>query len=104
VLTTQLGNGEPSTRFLVGLLSRMDVLLGLPIDQVLERLPVSRDVRDALINGTGPHATILSLAIAYEAGDWTVVDVVGTDSVSSPLGEIYGEATAWASERLRSVG
>ncbi len=103
VLTAQVGNGEPSTRFLVGLLSRMDVLLGLPMPQVLERLPVSSDVRDALLHNRGPHAPTLSLAVAYEAGDWTVVDVVGSDAVSSPLGEIYGDAVAWASERLRSV-
>ena len=103
--TTKTGSGDPSTRFLVGLLSRMDVLLGMPISQVLERLPVSADVRDALLSGTGPHAPVLSLAVAYESADWTQVDANKLDMLNTlpVLAEIYGDAVAWAVERLSSA-
>ena len=75
--------GDPTARFLVGLLSRMDALLGLPMEAVLERLPVSVDVRDALLAGTGPHAPVLRLAEAYERGEWAEVDAA--DSVAIAL-------------------
>ena len=103
--TITTGSGDPSTRFLVGLLSRMDVLLGMPIAQVLERLPVSAQMRDALLSGTGPHAPVLSLAVAYESADWTKVDANTLDTLSTlpVLAEIYGDAVAWAVERLSST-
>jgi len=105
VVTTTAGAGDASTAFLVGLLSRMDVLLGMPMTKVLERLPVSADVRDALLSNTGPHAAVLGLAIAYEAGDWSSVDDRAAATRSTvALGDIYGDAVSWAQERLSSVG
>ena len=105
VYTSKTGSGDPSTRFLVGLLSRMDVLLGMPIAQVLDRLPVSADMRDALLHGTGPHAAVLSLAVAYESADWSQVDANELDSLKTlpVLSEIYGDAVAWAAERLSNA-
>jgi len=103
--TIKTGSGDASTRFLVGLLSRMDVLLGMPIAQVVVRLPVSADMRDALLHNRGPHASVLSLAIAYESADWSQVEAngLGTVTTSPALGEIYGDAVAWAAERLSGV-
>ncbi len=103
--TAQTGSGDPSARFLVGLLSRMDVLLGMPIAQVLDRLPVSADIRDALVHGTGPHAPVLSLAVAYESADWSVVDANKLDTMKKlpVLADLYADAVAWSAERLSSA-
>jgi EAL and modified HD-GYP domain-containing signal transduction protein len=97
LVTARGANGDPGPRFLVGLLSRMDTLLGLPMDQVLDRLPVSDDVRAALLNRTGVHAETLRLADAYDSGDWAVVDSLGGDAALSAL---YTEAVLWAHDRL----
>ena len=99
------GSGDPSARFLVGLLSCIDVLMGQPMDVLLERLPVSADVRDALLHGVGPHATALALARAYESGNWSDVD---TFHVTSPDGGLmlagaYADATQWARDRLATA-
>ncbi len=105
VVSSTSGSGDTATRFLVGLLSRMDVLLGIPMSQVLERLPVSADVRDALLTGSGPHASTLALAVAYESGDWAAVDAcrAATVATASGLAEIYGDAVTWSLDRLRSA-
>lgn len=99
-VTARGANGDPAARFLAGLLSRMDRLLGLPIAQVLERLPVNDDMRAALLDGTGPHATALRLADAYETGDWAVVDTLSDDDA---LPGLYAEAVSWANDRLAKV-
>jgi c-di-GMP phosphodiesterase len=99
-VTAHGASGDPAARFLVGLLSRMDVLLGLPMQEVLERLPVSKDVRDALLDGAGPHATMLMLADAYENADWALVDTLSADA---ELPSMYAEAVSWANDRLASV-
>ena len=97
--TAARGTGDPSARFLVGLLSRFDVLLGLPMTDVLSRLPVTGDVRDALLHGVGPHAAVLALAEAYEHAAWDTVAVLGADAMT-PLGETYAQAVTWAESRL----
>lgn len=94
------GSGDPGARFLVGLLSCIDVLLGQPLETVLERLPVSMDVCDALLRDTGPHAASLRMARAYESGDWMLVDDVVDDASASALGVMFADATQWARERL----
>lgn len=99
-VTAHGASGDPAARFLVGLLSRMDVLLGLPMEQVLERLPVSDEVRAALLDGTGPHAVVLMLADAYENADWTLVDRLSSDEA---LPSMYAEAVSWANDRLAKV-
>jgi EAL and modified HD-GYP domain-containing signal transduction protein len=101
LLSVRAGEGNPSTRFMVGLLSRLDILLGEPIGTVLSRLPVSDDVRDALLEGRGPHARILTLAEAYETGAWGIVDEHrGEIAAATELAPLYGEAAGWAAERL----
>jgi EAL and modified HD-GYP domain-containing signal transduction protein len=102
LLSLRAGDGDPSACFLVGLLSLLDVLLGEPIATVLARLPVADDVRDALLHGEGPLAPILTLAAAYESGEWGVVDARRGDiaAATTELGPLYGEATEWAAERL----
>jgi EAL and modified HD-GYP domain-containing signal transduction protein len=78
----------------------MDTLLGLPMEQVLERLPVSDDVRAALIDGTGPHAPVLRLADAYENADWALVQTLSADAA---LPTMYADAVSWANDRLSTV-
>ncbi len=97
LVTETMGSGDPSARFLVGLLSRFDVLLGLPMEEVLGRLPVSGEVRDALLHGVGPHAPVLGLVEAYEHAAWETVDELGG---VTGLGEVYAQALAWARARL----
>jgi EAL and modified HD-GYP domain-containing signal transduction protein len=104
LLSLRGGDGDASARFLVGLLSRLDTLLGEPIARVVTRMPVTDHVRDALLLGIGPHAQILALADAYETGHWMLVDAclaeIGAELTD--LAPLYGEATQWASERLLS--
>ncbi len=99
-VTARGASGDPAARFLVGLLSKMDTLLGQPMAQVLERLPVTEDVRAALLDGTGPHAPVLMLADAYEQADWPLVDTLTADVALSSL---YAEAVSWANDRLSKV-
>jgi EAL and modified HD-GYP domain-containing signal transduction protein len=99
-VTAHSATGDPAARFLVGLLSRMDTLLGLPMEQVLERLPVSRDARIALLDKTGPHAMMVRLADAYEQGDWSLVDALSSDD---ELPALYAQAVSWANDRLATV-
>lgn len=52
--------------FLVGLLSFVDALLGLPMADVLKALTLPAIVRDVLLDSEGPYAPYLLLALAVE--------------------------------------
>lgn len=55
--------------YLCGLLTDIAPLLAEPLDVVLERLPLSWRIRDALLHGTGPYAPYLAVAAALASAD-----------------------------------
>lgn len=64
----RLQKAEADELFLVGLLSLADILLGLPIDKLIERINLSAQVASVLKNSEGPYGRYLMLAIAVEKG------------------------------------
>ncbi len=60
---------NPDSAFIVGLLSVCDALLDIPLDEVIPTLPLTDDVRAAIIDHSGPIGEILATAIATERGD-----------------------------------
>lgn len=55
--------------YLCGLLSQIDLLLGEPLARVLEHLPLSERVREALLAHSGPYHPTLELARMLESPD-----------------------------------
>jgi EAL and modified HD-GYP domain-containing signal transduction protein len=66
---------RPGQRFLgdiaftVGIMSLMDVLFGIPMADIVEQIPISDEVRDALIKRTGFFGELLGLAESIEQAD-----------------------------------
>ena len=55
--------------FMTGVLSLLDALLGVPLQDVLGDLPLHEDVRRALMSREGPLGTLLNVAVALEHAD-----------------------------------
>ncbi len=55
--------------FITGILSTLDALLNLPMEQAITTLKLSRQTVDALLGRTSPYTPYLRLAIACESGD-----------------------------------
>ena len=91
--------------FLVGLFSLLDAISGMPMAQLLESIALAPALREALVARTGRYAVPLSLAEAYEQGDWSRVrhhaSTSGIDAVR--VGQIYVESMAWTRDRLLSL-
>ena len=62
----------PDNAFMAGLFSLLDVLLNLPMGEILKEIPLQDDVVDALSNagGTGILAQLLTAITRSEAGDF----------------------------------
>jgi len=80
--------------FTAGLFSALDALLDLPMDQVLESLPLSEDLTEALLERTGPVGGVLDCAMAYERGEWDQVALGSLDPET--IRSCYLDAVDWA--------
>ena len=63
----------PDTGFLLGMFSLIDVLLSLPMDDVLKEVSLSDELSDALRGKDNDLRRLLDLVVAYEKGDWETV-------------------------------
>lgn len=66
--------GMGSNAFLLGLFSLIDACLDRPLPEILEELPIEVAVKNALLGQPNGYLYLLDLIIAYEKGDWPVVN------------------------------
>ena len=86
--------------FMVGLLSAVDAILDRPMLEVLNDLPLSADVKQALMGKKEGHGRVLGLALAYERAEWDKLPpAMGNLSLDvTQLPAFYREAVAWTAQ------
>jgi EAL and modified HD-GYP domain-containing signal transduction protein len=57
---------QAESAFMVGLFSVLDVLAGRPMDEIVAELPLSDDVKSALLKRKGPLGVLLQAVVDYE--------------------------------------
>lgn len=82
--------------YTVGLLSLLDVALGLDMDAVASQLPLTDEVSQALTSRTGRLGELLCQVVRYERGQ-----TANADDDHERLVEAYRSAVIWA-EALRA--
>ncbi len=88
--------------FLIGLFSDIEMLLGVPVEEILEDINVTNTVRAAILDREGPGGTILAAVAAYLDADWeraqSEMDRLGADSHT--LFHICVDSIRWVGERM----
>jgi EAL and modified HD-GYP domain-containing signal transduction protein len=94
-----------STLYLLGMLSLMDVILNMPMRQVVNLLPLHQRIKSALLGERSPLTVALDLVRAREAGGW-----IETTSIQESIGlsgsvasRLYSDAIQWADAVCRIV-
>lgn len=89
---------SPDTLLLVGLFSKLDVLLGLPFDVIIEHLPLEETIINALTGQESPLSRWLGLVEDVEQERWGNVDsFLKSQGLKSKDAAIcYNLATIWA--------
>jgi c-di-GMP phosphodiesterase len=82
--------------FITGLFSLLNALLGLPTRKVVEELPLTPAVVNALVAGEGPLGAALQCARAYEKGSWD--HAVYADLPANLIRAAYVDALFWAEQ------
>ena len=56
--------------FLLGMMSLIDAVLDRPLPEILEKMPISHEVKKALLGVENRFRDVYETVIAYEAADW----------------------------------
>jgi c-di-GMP-related signal transduction protein len=94
-LLTQHGGSE---LFLLGLFSMLDVMLEMPMSEILEKIPLDSEVKAVLRGEPSLLRPIYQLMLAHESGEWEAARAicaalhVDADAVAA----LYWQAQEWA--------
>ncbi len=95
------GRDAADSAFTAGLFSGLDALLGKPLAQLLDDLPLADDVRAAVLEHAGPLGHILAGVLALERGDFENPALEALDAQLAPAA--YLEALDWANEAMSEL-
>ncbi len=92
----ELGVQAPEL-FLMGLFSVVDLILGKPMNEALEMLKVSANIRSALVDDNGILAPVLDFIKLYEAGEWQEISrlMLLGNILMDPVQEAYTSSLEW---------
>lgn len=65
------GSHQIEAYYTAGLFSTLDALMDDEIEELMNKLPISEDIKQALINKAGPMGKVLKNVIAYERAEWS---------------------------------
>jgi EAL and modified HD-GYP domain-containing signal transduction protein len=86
--------------YMAGMLSLMDVLLGMPMAEIVDSLNLGKEIRSALLSGEGLLGEMLDLCKKLEVADFDGANKIAAQ-ISIPIEAIMvaqGDAIAWASK------
>ena len=101
-LAERSGDPHADVYFTVGLFSTLDALLDMSMEDILESLPLTEELRHALLQRRGPMGEALDCVVAYERGDFDAVEFASL--APEDIRDSYLEAVEWASVAQGEIG
>lgn len=98
-------NESPSKLYLLGMLSLLDVILDIPMAQLLETMPVDSEMKAALLGEHNGLSLSLELVRCHETADWACFeDIRKALRLDEPkTSMIYVDAVHWAEKILKAA-
>jgi len=91
--------------FLLGMFSIVDAILGRPLGEIIEDLPLSPETKAALQGEPNRPRAVLDYVMAYERGNWEkllkMADTFKLDESGVPL--LYQAAVRWADQSFEEA-
>jgi len=95
-LLAKFYKGQPDNFFAVGLFSTLDAIMDKPLEDIVDRLPLSAELKIALVEHQGPAGFALQDALSYERGQWETVQ--NSPIPQEVLVRTYLDSINWAKE------
>jgi EAL and modified HD-GYP domain-containing signal transduction protein len=100
-LARKSGRPKPESYFTIGLFSTLDAMLDLPFEKILKELPLSEELKLALLERQGHLGSALNCVHAMEGNDFSRITFVGL--TLPEISELYLDSTFWADQQVKSI-
>ncbi|WP_415889782.1 EAL and HDOD domain-containing protein [Neptuniibacter sp. SY11_33] len=100
LMTVKHSHVDSGTAFMTGLLSGIDAVLGIPLPELLEQLPVQVEVKRAVQGGNNPLGKLLAQVEAYIRADW---DLLPKGEEFHFVADCYTKSVTWSSDLLQEL-
>ena len=80
-------------------------MLDMPMNEAVENLSVSEDIKDVLIRGEGPFAPVHDIISFYETGEGTPV-CISSEKLDIDQGELfrwYIQSIEWSDRMMKII-
>ena len=98
-------SGSQSSAFLTGLLSLLDAMVDGDIKELMDKLPLSLEMKQAIVNRVGKSADFLTLCELYENTEWDHIEqlcqAIGIDSALTAT--LFQQSMNWSSARIKDL-
>jgi EAL and modified HD-GYP domain-containing signal transduction protein len=86
--------------FVAGLFSLLDVVMGMPMEQVLKQISLPAEITEAIVSQRGPYAPYLALAIACEQDDQSSIEALARQigREVDDINAVHMDALLWAQQ------
>lgn len=101
LLAERLNLPGKDSYFIVGLFSALDAMMDVPLEQVVENLPLSPLVVAALLKHEGQAGGALHCTLAYEKNEWDQIDCRQMEK--GVIVQSYLDAVAWADQVMKEL-
>lgn len=101
LLAESKGNGDQDSAFMVGMISQLDLLLDVALDEILTQIPLDHAIKTAISDYEGRLGQILKEIIAFEEADWGVVNA--SDLGKSFFEVAYRHSLHWADQAMEAL-
>lgn len=97
-LASRNGVEKTDAYFTAGMFSVLDAMMDQPLPQLIQKLPLSEEVKAALMRGEGNIGTVIKCVLSYEKGRWDWVKRYAPNLDTDDILDSYINAVATARE------
>jgi c-di-GMP-related signal transduction protein len=106
-LALRIGLGDRNSElFLMGMFSMIDAIAGKPMSEILGNLPITEEVKVALMGGENRFRDVFDMLVAYERGEWAEFGdhAANLKIEESDLPVLYRDSVRWVGQVLQQTG
>ena len=101
MLAEQSGTLNPDSCFMVGVLSQLDALMGIPMEELLGQIPLDDEIKLSIAERQGPLGNLLRQVVLYEQGEFKTLKQEAYDSTFFEVA--YRHSLSWANSAMEAL-
>lgn len=103
-IAKQTGTEQTSGYYMTGLMSTLEEIVSYTMEEILEDLPLSDKIHDALVGKENEFKAVLDLAEAVERAKWKEINTIckKLNITDRELFRIYAESLNWTKQMIQA--